>query len=263
LTAGVGGLSRDGITGSDDMASADERENAAGTALQAALRTLLQAIAVGDDASIAQLLQAAPALALAGEPVGATRASAQEHFLAPIGHHVYAGDTALHLAAASHRPAIVERLLSHGADPSARNRRGAEPLHYAADRAPGQERWDPEGQVRVIEQLLAAGAAPDVRDRSGVTPLHRAVRTRSAAAVRALLVGGAEARLPNGNGSTPLHLAVRDTGLGGSESPEARAQQRVITELLQEHGARATDRDGAGRTVRECARTPWILELLA
>ena len=238
------------------------REDKGGNAAGAALRAIMEAIAVGDEATVARLLQASPALALEAERVGVTRASADDFFLAQIQHHIYAGDTALHLAAAAHRPALVKRLLAHGAAPIARNRRGAEPLHYAADGAPGDARWDPEGQVLVIQQLLAAGAAPDVRDRDGVTPLHRAVRTRAAAAVRALLTGGADARLPNGRGSTPLHLAVQDTGRGGSGSPAARAQQHAIIELLLQHGARGTDRDGGGHSVHERARAAWIRQLL-
>lgn len=232
------------------------------TAPGATLRALMEAIAAGDERTASRLLDAAPSLALEGEPAGATRRASQEFFLERVGHYVYAGDTALHIAAASHRPELVALPLRYGADVGARNRRGAEPLHYAADGAPGQARWNPAGQSRTIAKLLAAGAAPDARDRSGVTPLHRAVRTRSAAAVGALLDGGADAHRRNGSGSTPLHLAVQDTGRGGSGTPEARAQQREIIRVLRAHGARVTDRDGAGRSVQERARAAWIVGLL-
>ncbi len=228
----------------------------------ATLRALMEAIAAGDARAVQRFLLAAPALARATEPAGATRRVSQEFFLERVGHYVYAGDTALHLAAAAHHPALVDLVLRHGADVRARNRRGAEPLHYAADGAPGHERWNPAGQSRAIDKLLAAGAAPDARDRSGVTPLHRAVRTRSAAAVSALLEGGADVHRRNGSGSTPLHLAVQDTGRGGSGTPEARAQQREIIRLLRAHGARVTDRDGTGRSVEERARSAWIVGLL-
>lgn len=233
-----------------------------GTAPAATLRALIEAIAVGDERAARRLLDAAPSLAREGAAAGATRRASQEFFLVNLGHYVYAGDSALHLAAAAHHPGLVALLLRRGAEVGGRNRRGGEPLHYAADGAPGQERWDPVGQARVIAQLLAAGAAPDARDRSGVTPLHRAVRTRSAAAVGALLEGGADPHRRNGSGSTPLHLAVQDTGKGGSGSPDARAQQREIIRLLRAYGARVTDRDGAGRSVQERARAAWIVGLL-
>jgi hypothetical protein len=50
--------------------------------------------------------------------------------------------------------------------------------------------------------------------------------------VAALLAGGADPERPNRNGSTPRALATRPTGRGGSGSPEARAQQREIVDLL-------------------------------
>src|SRR5690349_15484770 len=51
-----------------------------------------------------------------------------------ICHWIYAGDTALHLAAAGYRVEIVGLLLAAGADPNAAsNHRHSTPLHYAAD----------------------------------------------------------------------------------------------------------------------------------
>src|SRR6266581_5768345 len=51
-----------------------------------------------------------------------------------IFHWIYAGDTALHLAAAGYRVEIVRLLLAAGADPnSTKNHRQSSPLHYAAD----------------------------------------------------------------------------------------------------------------------------------
>ena len=50
--------------------------------------------------------------------------------------------------------------MSRGADVRARNRRGAEPLHYAADGAPGSDRWDPDAQYAVIEFLKTLQVLP-------------------------------------------------------------------------------------------------------
>jgi hypothetical protein len=187
-----------------------------------------------------------PALATASADVGATRQGASAFFFLEIAHYLYAGDTALHMAAAAFRPPVAKLLVAHGADCRARNRRGAEPLHYAAD----------------AKYLLSVGADPDTLDKSGVSPLHRAVRTRSLPAVRALLDGGANPRAKNKAGSTPLHLAVQTTGRGGSGSQHARQQQTGIIRLLLKCGARPTDKDARGKQVRQAATSEWIRDLL-
>ena len=110
-------------------------------------------------------------------------------------------------------------------------------MHYAADGVPGSGAWSPAAQAAVIAALIAAGADPNAADKSGVAPLHRAVRSRCGAAVRALLDGGADARRKNRSGSTPMQLATQTTGRGGSGSPDAKAQQELIVQLLKQHSA--------------------------
>ena len=216
-------------------------------------------VVAGDEDQVSRRLSVSPALAKMPSPVGATRQGAEAFFFTGIRHYLYAGDTALHMAAAAFCRPVAELLVSHGADGRARNRRGAEPLHYAAD----ANHWEPTAQAATIEYLLSVGADPNALDRSGVAPLHRAVRTRSLPAVRALLDGGANPRAPNKTGSTPLHLAVQTTGRGGSGSEHARQQQTGIIRLLLERGARPTDRDGRGKQVRQAATSEWIRTLLA
>src|ERR1043166_3515215 len=211
-----------------------------------------------DTDRVSRRLSAAPALATTASFVGATRQEAACFFFTEISHYLYAGDTALHMAAATFSRPMAELLVSHGADCRARNRRGAEPLHYAAD----SNRSLPREQASVIRYLLSIGADPCAVDKSGVAPLHRAVRTRSLSAVKALLDGGANPRQPNKAGSTPLHLAVQTTGRGGSGSDEARKQQRGIIKLLLECGAKLSDKDGRGKQVVEAATSEWIRELL-
>ena len=152
-----------------------------------------------------------------------------------IGHYIYARDTALHLAAAAYRREVAQKLIAMDADARAKNRRGAEPLHYAADGLPGSSSWNPDAQAATVTCLIEAGADPNAMDKSGVTPLHRAVRTRCAAAVKALLEGGADPRLKNRSGSTPMLLATQNTGRGGSGSREAKAQQEQVVKVLQEY----------------------------
>jgi hypothetical protein len=225
------------------------------------LLALCRAIADGDPAVIERRLAAVPDVTAAVRE-GATRQRASDFFLTPIHHYVYVGDTALHIAAAAYQPPLVRSLLAAGARPGARNRRGAEPLHYAADGGPAPAWGDPAAITGTIDLLVGAGADPDALDKSGVAPLHRAVRSRGTAAVRALLSAGADPLLPNKSGSTPLHLAVQTTGKSNSGSPESIAEQRVIITVLLERGARPTDEDAKGKTVREAAQSAWIVDLL-
>ena len=199
---------------------------------QTALRALFEAIAAHESAEASRLLVATPALATLTIEAGATREDASGNYFAAIEHYAYAGDSALHFAAAAYEPDIADELLSLGAVVSGRNRRGAQPLHYAADGLPASPSWNPRAQFAVVVRLIRAGADPNARDNSGVAPLHRAVRTRCASAVRALLANGADPHLKNKSGSTPLQLASKATGRGGSGSVLAREQQTEIIELL-------------------------------
>lgn len=227
-----------------------------------ALLPLFAAIASRDAPVTASALTHDPGLATRPLRLGASRDSPTPYFLVAIRHYVYAGDTALHVAAAAHHTRIAESLVAQGAQVRARNRRGAEPLHYAADGSPGSNDWDPDAQRDVISYLIDAGADPNAADKSGVAPLHRAVRTRSTGAVRALIDKGADPLLMNKSGSTPLHLAVQTTGRSDSGSDAAKEQQRQIIELLLEHGASPTDVDAKGKTVAAAASSDWIRELL-
>ena len=190
----------------------------------AALMTFAQAIVQADQAHASGLLAGAPELALACLAGGATRHGAEEYFLDEIRHIVYAGDTALHIAAAAYEAGIVRELVNAGASVAAANRRGAQPLHYSADGIPGSPRWSPVAQRQTVLCLLELGADPNAVDKNGTPPLHRAVRNRCAAAVKALLDAGADPRATNRSGSTVMQLARWTTGRGGSGSAEARAQ---------------------------------------
>jgi hypothetical protein len=225
----------------------------------AAVPALMLAIIGGDGAEVARLLGISPWLARAPLATGATRSSPANFFIEEISHYLFAGDTPLHAAAASYRRDTAGLLIELGADIAARNRRGAQPLHYAADGGPGVRA---EAQAEIIAFLIEKGADPNALDKSGVAPLHRAVRQRSAKAVDSLLCNGAAVRLKNKSGSTPLHLAVQNTGKSGSGLPEAKAAQREIIELLLKAGANPEDRDGSGRTAGQCARSDWVVALL-
>ena len=178
---------------------------------------LLTAILEDDRKAVKALLQADSALAtgLIAKP---------KLYNAKIFHWIYAGDTALHLAAAGYRVEILRLLLAAGADPNAAaNHRRSTPLHYAADGFITGPAWDAKRQVGAIRSLLQQGADIHAQDRNGATPLHRAVRTRSAAALSA---------------------------------------QREIIQAFLSAGVSADLRDGRGKTVRDWARSGWIRDVL-
>jgi hypothetical protein len=190
------------------------------------LTELFVAIAASDEQTALALLDAAPSLVTAGLPRD------EEFLVAERLAQVYQGDTALHAAAFSYDTAMATELIGRGASIRARNRRGAEPLHAAVMGGPGAPHWNPTQQRAVIGYLIEAGADPNATAAGGVTPLHRAVRNRCSAAVDALLSLGADPRRANDSGSTAANLAQWTTGRGGTGSPEAKAEQEIIIELL-------------------------------
>jgi hypothetical protein len=195
---------------------------------------LVEAIASGNSSTVARLLDASPDLAGACFQEGATRQAAESNFIDQIGRYIYAGDTALHIAAAAYQPEIVRKLIGAGANVHAKNRHGDEPIHAAAVGNPGSPRWNPSAQAATVVTLVEAGADPNAINKSLVTPLHRAVRTRCSAVVRILLECGADPKRKNKSGSTPMLLAIQNTGRGGTGTLEAKSEQQEIVRLLEE-----------------------------
>ena len=218
---------------------------------------LFAAILDDDRAKVKALLKTHPQLAIgAEEPVG--------RYEPGLPHWIYAGDTALHAAAAGHRLEIARLLISAGADVCAsKNHRRGQALHYASDGYLDHPSWDASRQVAMILLLLGAGADIHAQDRNGATPLHRAVRTRCAAAVACLLDAGADATIRNKPGSTSFHLAVQNTGRGGSGEEKAKAAQREIINTFLAHGVSAAVKDANGKTVLQWAKSDWIRQIIA
>jgi hypothetical protein len=198
------------------------------------LPELFRTIATNAGAA-SQIIKAHPELASERLVVGASRQVSATCFIDEIAHYMYSGDTALHIAAAAYRTALVRELVALGAAVDATNRRCQQPLHYAVDGGPRSRHWDPPAQMATIGALIDAGADPNAVDMGGTTPLHRAVRNRCAAAVKELLERGADPRRKNGSGSTPAQLAKLTTGKGGSGAPEAKVQQAEILRMLAAH----------------------------
>src|SRR3981189_2128009 len=83
---------------------------------------LVRTIVSGDTDKAAHLAENSPTLVHARAAVGATRQGAEPYFFEAIQHYLYAGDTALHMAAAAFKCEIAQDLIDRGADRSAKNR---------------------------------------------------------------------------------------------------------------------------------------------
>ena len=207
------------------------------------LMRLIRAIVNDDERMVTTLIGRSPSLARRHFEVGATRQRETDFFFEEIKHYLYAGDTALHAAAAGYRLGIARQLIKSGSDVRAANRRGAEPLHYAADGIPGSRHWNPGAQADIIALLIDAGADPNALDKSGVAPLHRAVRQRCLGAVDSLLRNRSSVRLRNKSGSTALHLAV--------QSVQVPDLERTLR-LLVGAGADRSVKNNRGETAQKC-----------
>src|SRR5260221_14596593 len=90
------------------------------------LYDFVRVIVAGDTATAARLVDRSPTLVHARCVVGATRQGTRQgpnpYFFEAIAHYMYAGDTALHMAAAAHRCEIAQALIDQGADRFAKNR---------------------------------------------------------------------------------------------------------------------------------------------
>src|SRR5262245_59619944 len=129
--------------------------------VKAVFLDFIRRVVDGEIEEVSRLLASSPALATTASDVGAMRHGSPDFFFREIAHYFYAGDTALHMAAAAFQRPVAELLVAHGADHRARNRRGAEPLHYAAD----ANHWDPMAQASTIAYLLSVGADPNALDK--------------------------------------------------------------------------------------------------
>ncbi|KAL7303360.1 hypothetical protein TKK_0004547 [Trichogramma kaykai] len=126
------------------------------------------------------------------------------------------GDSPLHLALAHPQyTMMIDAMLAHGADPNARNKAGATPLHVTSAICKVARSH--------FEALLSAGADPNATDAQGETPLHAICRRSDAfdsdPLVKQLYTGCAKRGLRllidarDNGGRTPLHWAVANLDL--------------------------------------------------
>jgi uncharacterized protein len=135
---------------------------------------------------------------------------------AAIKGHSIDGWTPLHLAAFFGHVKIVELLLAHGADVSARstNSNGNTPLHASLA----------SNHKFVAGLLIGHGADLNAADAGGWRPLHIAAANNNIETMKTLIAQGADVNAPNGEGKTAISLAQEKN-------------QREATTLLRRYGA--------------------------
>jgi ankyrin repeat protein/L-ascorbate metabolism protein UlaG (beta-lactamase superfamily) len=178
--------------------------------------------------------------------------------------------TPLHGAAAAGHLAIVEFLLSKGADIDARNSANQNPLFYAAY----------NGKADVVSLLLDKGADFKETDRYGRTVLHYPVREGYKDVVEILAGKGMDITAEDGMGISPLRFAVEgghagimqvfidskaldvegDTGIKALHLA-AQLGQNEIVDLLIARGASITTKNDSGATLLHNAAIGRLLEL--
>lgn len=180
--------------------------------------------------------------------------------------------TALHYAADSGHPDILELLLEKGADvntPASMYRDSA--LHFAVHR----------GHEKCVEILLEYGADINMRKKEGISALHLAARDGNEALVRLLLDNGADIHAADDSGRQVLHYAVeraqtdivylllvKDADINGGFSKERRGDTPLfkavyhghedLVEVLIAEGADIAIRNGLGRTALHEAATQGL-----
>ena len=112
------------------------------------------------------------------------------------------GSTPLHLATLCNHKAIVELLISNGADVNAKDDNGSAPIFGAVFDFEAGDR------IETMKALVAHGADVNSTDTDGLTPLHNAAMNGRAKITEFLLANNADPTLKNRYGLTAEQFAV-------------------------------------------------------
>lgn len=141
--------------------------------------------------------------------------------------------TALHVAAAADKPAVVTMLLAAGAEPMAQAGNGATPLHDAA--------WN--GRLKAVEALIPAyrdcNFCPDGRWLP--SPVAMAITHGNAAMVRLFCENGYNPNVTRKRDDEPALITA------------VKSNRREIAEILIKAGADKTTKDKEGKTAADYA----------
>ncbi|KAN0141605.1 Ankyrin repeat-containing domain protein [Lactarius tabidus] len=167
------------------------------------------------------------------------------------------GATPLHFASYHGRPKIAQLLLSHGANPHAKNVKDRCPLHelirgihgdptdngvtygYCVQESRGVElRVRFQNALSVAQILLEYGVDANALDQDHASPLHFASSCGGLEIMQILLDHDAKANVENSRGQTPLHVVSQSECFSRENSNVAR----LLLELGLDVNAR--DKDG-------------------
>lgn len=156
----------------------------------------------------------------------------------------FAGRTLLHDAAAVGNLAVVELLLSVGADPNSQEGGGHTPLYCVGNQCMV------EGGASVVRTLVKAGAEVNANDGvKNCTALHMAARRGNVAVAQALLECGANIEARDSMRETPLRRAVN-------------CDKISVAALLLDEGANVRSIGSKGLTPLLAARSAGMKHLL-
>lgn len=134
------------------------------------------------------------------------------------------GVTALHLAARTQAPEMVEMLINKGAVVDARDVNNITPLMELTTKL--------NGNIDIAKILLKNGAQAGAVANDGYTPLHFACSNGNLKLFELLIAHGADVKVKDNLGESPLHMALRRT----DPPPE------LIKGLIK-HGADVNEQD--------------------
>lgn len=117
------------------------------------------------------------------------------------------GRTPLMMAINHREGAIMERLIAHKASLDVKDASGQTALMVAASIITHPEGMSAKDRRRVVERLLAKGAAIDIADAQGRTALHHAAGAGNVEAVSVLISGGADPLITSTAGQLPREFA--------------------------------------------------------
>ncbi|XP_029832405.3 transient receptor potential cation channel subfamily A member 1 homolog [Ixodes scapularis] len=166
------------------------------------------------------------------------------------------GASLVHQAVRVKNSAVLDMLLSYGADPSTKDRMGFTPLHYVAKYVRPEKRrsmminCEDSASLMVQTLMSAVGDGANAIDAWGMTPLHHAALSGNSHVVRCLLpYASVNKEATDKQGRTALHNAAT---VGDTE----------VVRLLLEHGANVNAVDKKGLTAVHIAAKEGSLDAL-